>query len=132
MATEKDDKKDLGSKKINNQQQTNEGFSGKNLPKDYDPSKKLNTEAEKDQEGHENTVKRARSVDANTAPDVDESNHTTENGKSIKKNRGTSNESEDMETAENRDKNSDTEKNRYTNSNPESHRDRGNFDVNEK
>jgi len=34
--------KDLGSKQINNEQEVNEGFSGENIPEDYDPaSKKL-------------------------------------------------------------------------------------------
>ena len=62
-----DDPKDLGSKKMNNQEklsEKNEGFSGENLPKNYDPSKgKLKTELDKDTDGNTDTVKRARDVD---------------------------------------------------------------------
>ena len=51
MAPGTDDPKDLGSKKINNQEkfsEKNEGFSGENLPKNYDPSSdKLKMELEK-------------------------------------------------------------------------------------
>ncbi len=31
--------KDLGSKKINNEQEMNEGFSGENIPDGYNPAK---------------------------------------------------------------------------------------------
>ncbi|OYQ34075.1 hypothetical protein CHU92_12120 [Flavobacterium cyanobacteriorum] len=66
MAPGTDEPKDLGSKKIFNQQKEsegNEGFSGENLPEDYDPSAhKHNVEIEKDKEGTVETVKRARDI----------------------------------------------------------------------
>lgn len=113
-----DDPKDLGSKKINNQQKEsslNEGFSGENLPNNYGPSKeKLDTELEKRKDGTISTPKRARDVDEKKAPPVNSlsSSAKADNGKTVSKSRGTASEDEDMETAENRDFNSDTEKGR--------------------
>ena len=58
--------KDLGSKKINNEQIVNEGFSGKNIPESYNPSeKKLNTEVEKDAQGKTKVAERARNSNTN-------------------------------------------------------------------
>ena len=55
MAPGTDDPKDLGDKKINNAEKNspkNEGFSGENLPKNYDPSKEeLHAELEKRKDG---------------------------------------------------------------------------------
>lgn len=71
------EKSDLGSKKINNEQQVNEGFSGKNIDEDYNPSTPgLKTEMEKDAKGNLFHVERARYVDkemenSNSAPQVD-------------------------------------------------------------
>lgn len=112
-----DDPKDLGSKKMNNQEKKsdrNEGFSGDNLPNNYDPSAgKLKMELEKNEEGSTETVKRARDVDEKQAPPVSDNDTTTrDDGAVIDKSRGTANEAEDVETAENRDFNSDTEKDR--------------------
>lgn len=107
--------KDLGDKKWNgeenrNNNDVNEGFSGKNISENYDPSDgKLRPETETDDEGNTEKVKRARDVE----------NYETEaetSGEEIKQ----------QKTPENRDKNSDTQANRYSNSNPENHRDRGN------
>lgn len=108
--------KDLGDKKWNGEQETskeaiNEGFSGKNLPNDYNPSKgKLKTEIEKDKDGNLNVVKRARSVE-NKSSDKES---TDENLKNKKK-------------PENRDKNSDIDPNRYPASHPENKKNRGNM-----
>lgn len=128
MITGTDDPKDLGSKKINNEEKQspkNEGFSGENLPKNYDPSKsRLKPEMETDEEGNTETVKRARDVDEKKAPPVSESDKTNSNGNVVDKNRGTKNEAENMETAENRDFNSDTEEERYPASHPENDRKR--------
>jgi len=128
MAPGTDDPKDLGDKKINNAEKTspkNEGFSGENLPKNYDPSKeKLDAELEKRKDGSVATEQRARDVDEKKAPQVDSLSGEDTEGKS--KSRGTTNESEDIETAENRDFNSDTEKGRYDNDNPDNKRVRGN------
>lgn len=103
--------KDLGNKKWNGEQETqkqetNEGFSGKNLPTDYNSSKgKLKTEIEKDADGNSDVVKRAR-------PNKDAK---TDNTLKNKKN------------PENRDKNSDTDPNRYPSSHPDNNRNRGNM-----
>ncbi|GGB74167.1 hypothetical protein GCM10007424_12610 [Flavobacterium suaedae] len=113
-----DDPKDLGSKKWNNEEKEskkNEGFSGENLPKNYNPSKdKMTPEVEKDEEGSIDTVKRARDVNEKKAAPVSEiSDKATRNGETVDKSRGTKNEDEAMETAKNRDFNSDIEKDRY-------------------
>lgn len=132
MAHGTDDPKDLGSKKINNQEkrsERNEGFSGENLPKNYDPStNKLKTEIDKDRKGNSLTVKRARDVDEKKAPPVSANDKATRNdGKTVSKSRGTTSEKEDIETAENRDFNSDTDKKRYPASHPDNKRNRGNM-----
>ena len=134
MAPGTDDPKDLGSKKINNQEKEsdkNEGFSGENLPKNYDPStNKLKTEIEKDEEGNTETVKRARDTDEKQAPPVSEGSNTTrDDGEVVSKNRGTKNDSEDNETRENRDLNSDIDKDRYNESDEENRTSRGNINF---
>lgn len=131
MISGTDDPKDLGSKKINNTEKTgenNEGFSGENLPKNYDPSKdKLKTELDKNEEGDTQTVQRARDVDEKNAPPVSDSSKTTrDDGSTVSKSRGTKNEAEDVETAKNRDFNSDTDEDRYPPSHPDNHEHRGN------
>lgn len=112
--------KDLGDKKFNGQQtetnkNMNEGFSGQNLPHDYDPSKgKLKSEIEKDDSGNQEIVKRAR--------DVDNSNSkATTSGEEIKS----------QKNPENRDKNSDSNPNRYPVDHPDNKKDRGNIDLDE-
>lgn len=128
MTSGTDDPKDLGDKKIDNAQKTsskNEGFSGENLPNNYDPSKdKLDAELEKRKDGSIATEQRARDVDEKKAPAVDSLSGKDSSGKS--KSRGTTNEAEDVETTENRDFNSDTEKGRYDNDNPDNKKVRGN------
>lgn len=127
-----DDPKDLGSKKIGNQQKEsdrNEGFSGDNLPKNYDPSKdKLKTELEQKEDGSTEVQQRARDTDEKKAPPVDSDagDTTNSNGDTVSKSRGTSSEEEDIETKENRDFNNDTEKGRYDNDNPDNKVNRGN------
>lgn len=127
-----DDPKDLGDKKINNQQKqsnVNEGFSGENLPKNYDPSKdKLKTELDKHTDGDVVTQQRARDTDEKKAPPVDSTANDTQraDGEAVTKSRGTKNEAEDMETAENRDFNSDTEEDRYPANHPDNKKVRGN------
>jgi hypothetical protein len=131
MAPGTDDPKDLGSKKMNNQEKLsnrNEGFSGENLPKNYNPAAdKLKTELDKDKSGSLKTVKRARDVDEKKAPPVSTGDDTTRDGEVITKNRGTKNDAEDIKTAENRDFNSDVEKNRYPTSHPDNKKQRGNI-----
>ncbi len=131
-----DDPKDLGSKKIFDQEkesELNEGFSGENLPKNYDPSAdKLKTELDKNKDGEIEAVKRARDVDEKQAPSVSPGEDTIRgDGAVVSKSRGTANENEDMETTENRDFNSDTDKKRYGASSPDNHKHRGNINAGE-
>jgi len=131
MAPGTDDPKDLGDKKINNQEKQsdkNEGFSGDNLPKNYDPSSdKLKAELDKKQNGATETEQRARDVNEKKAPPVSNDDNTTQNdGEVVSKSRGTASEAEDVETAENRDFNNDIEKGRYDNANPDNKVNRGN------
>lgn len=110
--------KNLGDKKWNNEQEINEGFSGKNLPEDYNKDNLLmKPEIETDRFGNETEVKRARFPHQNDEKQVlgESGNSQIENKKSL----------------ENRDLNYDTSTDRYPYSHPESHKDRGNFDVNE-
>lgn len=135
MAPGTDDPKDLGSKKIFNQEKPsdkNEGFSGENLPKNYDPStNKLKTEIEKDETGQMHTLKRARDVDEKQQPPISDSGKTESDGRVIDKIRGTANEQEEVETAENRDFNSDLDEERYKNNDRENHINRGNINFGE-
>ncbi len=105
-----------GDKTWNNEQKNtniNEGFSGKNIPEDYDPSDgKLKPETEVDDEGNKKEVKRARDLD-------DYSTEAKSSGKAIKS----------QKNQENRDKNSDIEPNRYPASHPENHKERGNHNA---
>ena len=58
------DNNDLDKKKINNEQDINEGFSGENVAPDYDPKKSiLKQEHETDKDGNQKVVERARNVD---------------------------------------------------------------------
>lgn len=55
---------DLGSKKMNNEQQVNEGFSGENISDNWDnTTPNLKKEIEIDAEGNRIEVERARYVD---------------------------------------------------------------------
>ena len=110
--------KDLGSKKTNNEQQLNEGFSGQNMPKD---TPDLKSEIEKDKNGNAEEVKRARAVDDNLEDSKDAAPGT----------KTTNNENQNQKTVENKDRNSDVTPNRYPNSHPENHKDRGNMKLDE-
>jgi hypothetical protein len=111
-----DHNKDLGSKKMNNEQEVNEGFSAENLPKDYNPSEsKLQQETETDDDGKLHAVDRARNTDSETEND---SKGDSRNAKSY---------DGDMESqVENKDRNSDVAAQRYPNQHPDNHIDRGN------
>lgn len=128
MISEKNNTQDKGSSKMNNEQKTNdknEGFSGENLPNNYNPSNnKLNTELEKDTKGNINVEKRARSVDEKNAEPVTPSEKAVSNGEIVDKNRGTKNEDEAMETARNRDFNSDLDEDRFQKGHSENKKDR--------
>ncbi|MCK8141174.1 hypothetical protein MW871_04645 [Flavobacterium sp. I-SCBP12n] len=120
----------LGSKKTNNKQNTNEGFSGGNLPEDYNPSAPiLKEEIEIDANGNQKIVQRARNVDGSIAPLPDEEERTWNENESVS--RGVSTEEEAMKTVENKDLNSDITAHRYPNSHPDNHQDRGNIKLDE-
>lgn len=74
--------KDIGDKTWNNQQQKgdlNEGFSGENIPDDYNPAKHLK-EKETDSDGNTKTVDRARNADRTS----NNEGQWTESGKHVK------------------------------------------------
>jgi len=112
--TTSDNDKDLGNKKWNGEQdktksEPNEGFSGKNIPEDYNSKEKLKSETEKDEEGKTKEVKRARDVE-NYEPEA------TTSGENLKS----------KKNPENRDKNSDIDPDRYSSDHPENKNHRGN------
>lgn len=77
-------------KKINNSQKhgsLNEGFSGENLPENYNPAKaKLKTEIEKDTKGNTEAVKRNRTPEEKQSTDVNStSGYATENNGNVVK-----------------------------------------------
>lgn len=101
--------KDLGNKKINNEQKHNEGFSGENLPEDYNPApQKLQQELETDKNGDAGTVARARDTGGNETGLED--NQT-------------------QKAVENKDRNSDLASNRYPADHPENQHNRGNIKL---
>ncbi|SHG05237.1 hypothetical protein SAMN05444372_10276 [Flavobacterium micromati] len=121
---------DLGSKKTNNKQSTNEGFSGKNIPEDYNSADlNLKEEVETDAKGNKKIVQRARNVDGTEASIPDEEERTWDENESLS--RGVTTEKEAMKTVENEDLNSDITAHRYPNSHPDNHEDRGNIKLDE-
>lgn len=113
--------KDLANKKINNEQKVNEGFSGENIPADYNPAKgKLKSETETDENGNTKKVERARNPDSNTE------SHTSATANNT---RGVNSEKDIEKTVENKDKNSDITPNRYPNSHADNHENRGNMEL---
>lgn len=113
-----DHNKDLGNKKINNEQEVNEGFSAENLPKNYNPSEaKLQQESETDDKGKTHAVERARNTDSKSKNDSSgDSTHTK------------SYDGDMQSQVENKDRNSDVTAKRYPNDHPDNHIDRGNLD----
>jgi hypothetical protein len=107
-----------GDKKWNNAQsdELNEGFSGENLPDNYNPAE-LKPETETDETGNTKHVDRARNPDESDRNRDDKSmalgNEDIENEKSL----------------ENRDRNYDPDPNRYPASHPDNHTNRGNMDL---
>lgn len=124
------EKKDLGSKKINNKQEVNEGFSGKNMFHDTDSNPpKFKEEVETDANGNEKTVQRARNIEGSTSDLPEKIDKDQQEKKGL--NRGVSTEKETKKTVENIDRNSDITPNRYPNSNPDNHENRGNSNLDE-
>lgn len=123
--------KDLGSKKMNNKQNVNEGFSGENMSEEKNPSTPiLKTEVEIDVNGNPVVVQRARNIDATTADTPEETDRNWNENESLS--RGVATEKEVDKTIENKDRNSDITPNRYPNSNPDNHENRGNIKLDEK
>ena len=101
----------LGSKKMNNKQDSGEN-SGEPV---------LKKEIEIDKDGNHKVVQRSRSVDNDLA--------ISKSGTNIKISAVPSKASEELgkKMVENKDKNSDIAMNRYPNSSPENHENRGNL-----
>lgn len=117
---------DLGSKKTNNKQNVNEGFSGENLPEDYNPAaSNLKAEVETDAQGNQKIVQRARNVDG--IPDQNDAG-SNENPSS---DAGIVSEEQAKKMVENKDHNSDIIPNRYPNEHPDNQEDRGNIKLDE-
>ncbi len=115
--------KDLGSKKMNNKQNTSEEFSTENTPENYDPATtKLVAEVETNSSGEQKIVHRARNVDANP-----EQIKTVNPSSSVE----ILSDEETQKMIENKDHNSDITADRYPNSNPDNHEDRGNIKLDE-
>ena len=118
----------LGSKKTNNKQNMNEGFSGANIPDENNPNaSNLKSEVEIDANGNEKIVQRARNVDGTitSIPEAEERSWNDNESSS----RGVSTEKEEMRTVENKDLNSDITAHRYPKSHPDNHEDRGNIKL---
>ncbi|TDE07763.1 hypothetical protein [Flavobacterium sandaracinum] len=115
---------DLGSKKTNNKQNTNEGFSGENLTKNKNPdSTHLKKEVETDNHGNQKIVERARDIDGTVAQnDADTSDNLKSDVEQVP-------EEQAKKMVENKDHNSDIIPNRYPNEHPDNKEDRGNIKL---
>ena len=109
----------LGSKKINNKQNTSEELNTENLSDTDNTGGKLVPEIEIDANGNEKIVHRARNIDA-----------SKEHTNSSAANENVSKE-QTQKMVENKDRNSDITPNRYPNSHPDNHEDRGNIKLDE-
>jgi hypothetical protein len=117
---------DLGSKKTNNKQNINEGFSAEHLPEDYNPAaSSLKAEVETDTHGQQKIVQRARNVDATSDQNDAVSNANPSSDSGIVS------EEQAKKMVENKDHNSDIIPNRYPNEHPDNQQDRGNIKLDE-
>ena len=118
--------KDLGSKKMNNKQNTSEEFTTENVPENHDPAAtKLVAEVETNSSGEQKIVHMARNIDSNTEQNNTDNNESPSSSVEI------FSDKETQRMIENKDHNSDITAHRYPNSDPESHRDRGNIKLDE-
>lgn len=118
--------KDLGSKKMNNKQNTSEEFTTENKPENQDPAAtKLVAEVETNSSGEQKIVHRARNVDAGSEQNNPENNANPSSNVEILS------DEETQRMIENKDHNSDITAHRYPNSNPDNHEDRGNIKLDE-
>ena len=115
----------LGSKKMNNKENVNEGFSGEKQAVVNNPPPILTTDVEIDLNGNPKVVQRAHNADGSPA-EVPHMNDT--NNQNISNNLS---EEEIKRTIENRDRNSDITANRHPNANPDNQVDRGNIKLDE-
>ena len=117
---------DLGSKKMNNKQNTTEEFNAENLTEDYNPAAtKLKAEVETDTDGNQKIVQRARNI--NAIPEHKEGNNAENPSSSIE----IVSDKQTQRMIENEDHNSDVTANRYPNSHPDNQEDRGNMKLDE-
>ncbi|WP_281297259.1 hypothetical protein [Flavobacterium limnophilum] len=117
---------DLGSKKMNNKQNTPEEFSNEILPENYDPAAtKLVAEVETNSSGEQKIVHRARNIDSN--PEQNSSVDNKQPSSSVE----IFSDKETQRMIENKDHNSDITAFRYPNSDPDNHEDRGNMKLDE-
>lgn len=117
---------DLGSKKMNNKQNTSEEFSTENTPENLDPAAtKLVAEVETNSTGEQKIVHRARNVDANPEQNNNEDKESPSSSIEI------FSDKETQRMIENKDHNSDITAHRYPNSDPDNHEDRGNIKLDE-
>lgn len=117
---------DLGSKKMNNKQNTSEEFSTENVPENYDPTAtKLVAEVETNRIGEQKMVHRARNVDENPEQNKSDDNESPSCSVEI------FSDKETQRMVENKDHNSDITAHRYPNSDPDNHEDRGNIKLDE-
>ena len=116
----------LGSKKINNKQNTSEEVSSENVPDNHDPATtKLVAEVETNKDGDQKIVHRARNVDANSEQNNSADNESPSSSIEI------FSDKETQRMIENKDHNSDITAHRYPNSDPDNHEDRGNIKLDE-
>ncbi len=117
---------DLGSKKMNNKQNTSEEIGSEKVNKNQDPSaSKLVAEVETKSNGDQKIVHRARNVDAK----LDQNN--SENKENPSSSIELFSDEETQRMIENKDHNSDSTAHRYSNSSPDNHQDRGNIKLDE-
>jgi hypothetical protein len=117
---------DLGSKKTNNKQNINEGFSVENLAKNINPeSTNLKSEVETDNQGNQKIVQRARNIDGT----LEQNDATT--SENLKSDVEQVPEEQAKKMVENKDHNSDITPNRYPNEHPDNKEDRGNIKLDE-
>ena len=116
----------LGSKKMNNKQNTSEELGTEKIPENYDPAAtKLVPEVETNSSGEQKIVHRARNVDSNPELNNDENPENPSSSVAILS------DEETQKMIENEDHNSDITAHRYPNSNPDNHKDRGNMKLDE-
>lgn len=115
---------DLGSKKMNNKQNTTEESSAENTPENHDPAaSKLVAEVETNSTGEQKIVHRARNVDANPEQNNNKDKESPSSSIEI------FSDKETQRMIENKDHNSDITAHRYPNSDPDNHEDRGNIKL---